>query len=104
MCGGGVVILPRECGGFEQIHPTVSTGFTKSMLYNSDGLPAKEVLVSVETFACRFRTDGTAPTASVGMPIASGGSLLVTGINDLLRFRAIDTAAGVSTLNVQYYF
>jgi hypothetical protein len=36
-------------------------------------------IVVVSTQAARFRADGTDPTATVGMPVAAGGTLALTG-------------------------
>ena len=57
-------------------------------------------LIVPETQNVRWRDDGTAPTASVGMPIFVGASLSYDG--DLNRIRFIQQAAS-ATLNVSYY-
>jgi hypothetical protein len=69
-----------------------------------DFLPAKEALIVVSTYAIRFRCDGVAPSATVGMPIAAGSSILVQGIDNLRKFRCIDTSAGASSVSVHVYF
>jgi len=48
----------------------------------------------------RWRDDGTAPTASVGMPLPAGTILSYDG--DLSRIRFIETAASAA-LNISYY-
>jgi hypothetical protein len=48
----------------------------------------------------RWRDDGTAPTASVGMPILANGMLSYDG--DLTTIRFIQTAA-TATINITYY-
>jgi hypothetical protein len=57
-------------------------------------------LIVPETQNVRWRDDGTAPTASIGMPIFVGASLSYDG--DLNRIRFIQQAAS-ATLNVSYY-
>jgi hypothetical protein len=57
-------------------------------------------LVVPETQNVRWRDDGTAPTASVGMPIFVGASLSYDG--DLNRIRFIEQTAS-ATLNISYY-
>lgn len=57
-------------------------------------------LIVPETQNVRWRDDGTAPTASVGMPIYIGASLSYDG--DLNRIRFIQEAASAK-LNISYY-
>ena len=61
---------------------------------------ATMALIVVETQGVRWRDDGTAPTASVGMPLATGVSLSYDG--DLKAIRFIQQALS-ATLNVSYY-
>ena len=82
------------CLGYQQITSlsastalTVPTGATMA-------------LITPESQAVRWRDDGVAPTASVGMPVAVGESLNYDG--DLSRIRFIQQAAS-ATLNVSYY-
>jgi len=82
------------CLGYQQITSlsasaalTVPTGATLA-------------LIVAETQAVRWRDDGTAPTASVGMPLATGVSLSYDG--DLTAVRFIQQTAS-ATLNVSYY-
>jgi hypothetical protein len=53
-----------------------------------------------ETQAVRWRDDGTDPTASVGMPLATGVSLSYDG--DLKAVRFIQQSAS-AIINVSYY-
>lgn len=57
-------------------------------------------LVQAVTQGIRWRDDGTAPTATVGMSLAAGSTLEYDG--DLSAFQAIETAASAE-LNVTYY-
>lgn len=57
-------------------------------------------IITVGAQAVRWRDDGTAPTASVGMPLAAGDSLVYDGPLNQLQF--IEQAAG-ARLNVSYY-
>ncbi len=57
-------------------------------------------LIVPETQNVRWRDDGTAPTASVGMPIFVGASLSYDG--DLNRIRFIEETASAK-LNISYY-
>ncbi len=83
-----------QCLGYQQITSlsastalTVPTGATMA-------------LIIAETQAVRWRDDGTAPTASVGMPLATGVSLSYDG--DLKAIRFIEQTASAK-LNVAYY-
>lgn len=82
------------CLGYQQITSlsastalTVPTGATMA-------------LIIADTQGVRWRDDGTAPTASVGMPLAVGVSLSYDG--DLKAIRFIQQTAS-ATLNVSYY-
>ena len=59
------------------------------------------VEICPEGQAVRYRADGTAPTASVGMPIAAGQVYPYTG-TDIAALRFIEQAAGAK-LNVKFY-
>lgn len=69
-----------------------------------DHLPAKEALIDVETNGVRFRIDGVAPTATVGHFLAAGSSMVIKGMDNLRKFRCIDTSAGASSVKVTVYF
>jgi len=82
------------CLGYQQITSlSASTALTVPS-------GATLALIVPETQNVRWRDDGTAPTASVGMPIFVGASLSYDG--DLNRIRFIQQAAS-ATLNVSYY-
>ena len=57
-------------------------------------------IITPETQGVRWRDDGTAPTASVGMPLAAGVTLQYDG--DLTQIQFIEQAASAK-LNVTYY-
>ena len=83
-----------QCLGYQQITSlsastalTVPTGATLA-------------LIVAETQAVRWRDDGTAPTASVGMPLATGVSLSYDGNLTAIRFIQ-QTASAI--INVSYY-
>lgn len=82
------------CLGYQQITSlSASTGLTVPS-------GATLALIVPETQNVRWRDDGTAPTASVGMPIFVGASLSYDG--DLNRIRFIEETASAK-LNISYY-
>lgn len=58
-------------------------------------------LIVAEAQGVRWRDDGVAPTASVGMPLAAGVPLSYDG--DLTKIRFIQQTASAA-LNVSYYY
>jgi hypothetical protein len=88
--------------GYQQITSlSASTGLT---VPNRDlnGLNQKPViaLITPETQAVRWRDDGIAPTASVGMPLAVGVTLQYDG--DLTQIKFIEQTASAK-INISYY-
>ena len=57
-------------------------------------------LITPETQGVRWRDDGTAPTSTVGMPLAAGVTLQYDG--DLSKIQFIEQTAGAK-LNISYY-
>ena len=51
---------------------------------------------------CRYRFDGSDPTASVGIIIPDGGSFEIWGYDDISNFRAIRTGAVSSELTASF--
>lgn len=80
-------------GSYQQI--TVTTA--QSLTVPDDAILA---VIVPQAQAVRWRDDGTAPTATVGMPMAVGEKLIYNGDIRKLQFIA-QTAGGV--INVSYY-
>jgi hypothetical protein len=62
---------------------------------------AKRALIQCESADVRWRDDGTAPTATVGMRLDNGSSMEYTG--DLAAIRFIRRTGSSGTINVSYY-
>lgn len=87
-----------QCMGYEQIADlTASVGLTVPVVGGNK--PSCALLIA-ETQTVRWRDDGVAPTATVGMPLAAGQPFLYDG--DLTKIRFIEATA-TAALNVSYY-
>ena len=88
--------------GYQQITSLSSaTGLTVPAR-TPNGLNQKPTfaLIVAEGQSVRWRDDGTAPTASVGMPLVVGVPLQYDGSLDRIQF--IEQVAGAK-LNISYY-
>ena len=88
--------------GYQQITSlSSSTGLTVPQV-DLNGLACKPsiAIITAEAQAVRWRDDDVAPTASVGMPLASGSTLQYDG--DLTKIRFIEQTASAK-INVTYY-
>jgi len=62
---------------------------------------ASNALIAVSGAPVRWRSDGTAPTASVGMPVAAGATLVVGG--PLMSTIQFIQQSGTAELDVNYF-
>ena len=88
--------------GYQQITSlSASTALTVPIM-DVNGLSCRPAIaiITPETQAVRWRDDGVAPTASVGMPLAVGVTLQYDG--DITQIRFIEQAASAK-LNITYY-
>lgn len=88
--------------GYQQITSLSSaTGLTVPTT-DLNGLACRPSLaiITAETQAVRWRDDDVNPTASVGMPLASGATLQYDG--DLTKIKFIEQTASAK-LNITYY-
>lgn len=88
--------------GYQQITSlSTATGLTVPQK-DLNGLACKPsiAIITAETQAVRWRDDDTAPTASVGMPLAAGATLQYDG--DLAKIKFIEQSASAK-INVTYY-
>ena len=93
--GTSVFVLPFVPLGYQQI-----TSLATSTSLTVPG-GATAALITVSVASVRYRDDGTAPTASIGMPISPSGSpLLYQGTLSAIQF--IQVTAG-AVLDILYY-
>lgn len=88
-------LAPR---GYAQPAVAAAGGIAVALTVPTAG--ATQALI-VPSVAVRWRDDGTAPTATVGMPLAAGESFVYDGSLAAIRFIAQGAAAGV--LDVSFY-
>ena len=90
------------CMGYQQITSLSSaTGLTvPPRTPNGLNEKANFALIVAEGQSVRWRDDGTAPTASVGMPLVVGVPLQYDG--DLNKIQFIEQVSGAK-LNISYY-
>src|SRR5579864_6785505 len=92
----GTAPYQTEALGYQQL--SVTSGAAVSLTVPNGATTA---VVSVETAAVRWRDDGTAPTTTVGMPIAAAAAPFVySGALSAIQFIAQSTTA---TVDVSYY-
>lgn len=88
--------------GYEQITTLTAATALTVPIRDVNGLSCRPVIaiITPETQAVRWRDDGVAPTASVGMPLAAGVTLQYDG--DITKIRFIEQTASAK-LNITYY-
>jgi len=64
---------------------------------------ANKAVMTVEDGTLRYRDDGTAPTATVGLKVFVGGTIILNGRDSIQKFLAIRQGTTDSELNVSYY-
>ena len=92
-----------SCLGYQQISSLrAATGLTVPSKDPVTGLNVMPTiaLITPESQGVRWRDDGSAPTASVGMPLAAGVTLQYDG--DLHKIQFIEQTASAK-LNISYY-
>ena len=91
-----------SCLGYQQITSMSSAGGLTVPALDKNGNKQQPTfaLIVCEGQAVRWRDDGTAPTASVGMPLAVGVPLQYDG--DLNKIQFIEQTGGAK-LNISYY-
>ncbi|HEY7294248.1 MAG TPA: hypothetical protein VH916_04360 [Dehalococcoidia bacterium] len=87
--------------GYQQIGAgTLASATPLTVPSDSAGRAASYAFIQVDTANVRWRDDGTAPTASVGVQLASAGSFWYAGTLSAIQFIAV---SGSPVLNVSYY-
>lgn len=88
--------------GYQQITSLSSATALTIPQQDTNGLAGSPriAIITPEGQAVRWRDDGVAPTASVGMPLAAGVTLQYDG--DLTKIQFIEQTSGAK-LNVTYY-
>lgn len=88
--------------GYQQL-TSLGTAVTLTIPKDASGVPAGAALIECDSAAgigVRYRDDGTAPTATVGMELLPGAATPYVG--DLSKLQFIQVSA-TAKLNVLYY-
>lgn len=95
-------VAEKSLGYFQSAPGALDTGITLASLAGGS-IPAGTVRahIEAEVQAVRWRDDGVAPTATVGMPLPHGRQFLYDD-RDLANLRFIGQVAG-AVLNVTFY-
>jgi hypothetical protein len=90
-------VLPLQALGYCQL---TSLDSAAKLSACAGGIPASANIawIGVESQGIRYRDDGTAPTASVGFPIAAGGTLFYVGTLSAIELIQQNVAAIVDVL------
>jgi hypothetical protein len=90
------------CIGYQQITSLTAAASLTVPQRDLSGLNQRPTfaLITPLTGNVRWRDDGVAPTASIGMPLAAGVTLQYDG--DLTRIQFIQNG-GTAELNISYY-
>lgn len=79
-----------------------SSALTAATAFPSGAAPAKAAVVHVQGGAVRYRPDGTAPTTTVGLPLAVDTYFVLTSA-EMIKAALFIEAVATSILNVVYY-
>ncbi|HET6495071.1 MAG TPA: hypothetical protein VFH61_06880 [Thermoleophilia bacterium] len=86
--------------GFESVTVAATAiGFDITPASNN-GMKPQAALITVETAAIRFTTDGTTPTATVGHVVEAGGSIELADSGQCDNFLAIRRDGVSATIRV----
>jgi hypothetical protein len=92
-------MVQKVARGFQQI-TSLSSAAALTIPTGADGLKPIRALIHCESQAVRWRDDGTAPTATVGMRLQVGQELDYDA--DLTKIQFIEEVASAK-LNITYY-
>lgn len=82
---------------------TVAVSLTAAKVSPLKAPSAKLVILTIETADLRYRYDGVAdPTAAEGHAAVMGATLVVSGINNIRRFRMIRSGGTSAVVKVTY--
>ena len=91
---------PTDIFAFEALSVTGTAGGFTSATHAPSGATSNNIAiaahVSIEGGGCRWRADGTDPTASVGTLLTDGDEITVWGTRDITSIRFIATGGAVT--------
>ena len=84
-------------------HETLTVADTAVDLTSATYSDATRAEMTLETAQIRFWVDGTDPTASVGIPVEIGDTIVLNSAAQIANFKAIRTGSTSGTLSIQYF-
>lgn len=96
---------PLDVFAFEPLSVgAAAVGFTAATMIGTpaESKPAFAAFCTVEVAPIRVRTDGTDPTATVGIPFAVGAKFVVWGDRDLKSVKFISDNGVTATLSTEF--
>ena len=101
--GEEVVTGSRQQLGYQQIaNATLANATSLTLPTPPAGAYTLYAVIQANGGVIRWRDDGTAPTATVGMLIPSGGELCYAG--DLTQIQLIDGGSGTPIADISVYY
>ena len=78
-------------------------GLTAAKLNGPTGVRNSQALISVENYSIRWTADGTEPSATVGMLMQAGDSMVLTGKQALNNFK-MHFVTSEASVRVHYWY
>lgn len=99
-----IVIRHEETFADEAITVSSAAKSLTAATYKPGGQvpPTRRAVITVEDAQIRFRTDGSAPTSSVGHIANIDDVIMLSNINDMSNFKAIRTTSTDAKIYVSY--
>lgn len=100
VAGTRVISQTNGVTGGAGVYVTSRATTSAAASLTAGGAPQSATAATIEAEAqiVRYRDDGVAPTASVGVPIAAGASILYSGPLDVIQFIEATSTAKVNIL------
>lgn len=104
MSGMVVQFRPNIGFAFEQLSVTSSVQVLTPSKYKNSSTSggAASAFLTLDGGNIRYTYDGTTPSATVGHKLLDGGTLVITGQNQMSQFKCFQTGSTGSTITITY--